>query len=355
MDQFQKYLEGISGGNKSSSTASTIVKDVSLYFDYVPQSSNTTHTDQKKLFNRKCLKEFYHHMKNELNYKPSTLAEKLRRLRKAVDFVAHENFTDAKIHQTSLQYKTLLTSWINSLSKPIALQRQKRGIKLNSEVAHTTSPNLFLMDKEVKRKVSMATEKIRAGGFDTTDVKLLTAYAAALLVYKNSQRSGVVDNLTMEEFELKRENHHDKDKTVITCVHHKTGAAGGAKLVVKKCDLAYLLDYRYLVRQQIAPASGCGHLFFLTNDGQQYKQVYRKILHAIKVNNIHIDIPPPPSAHRVKMTTKSLKTNSDIVRRKINKHLSHSNYTTEKYYEFTNDDDAILAYTEINKLAGDMS
>ena len=47
-------------------------------------------------------------MKNELNYKPSTLAEKLRRLRKAVHSMAHENFTDAKIHQTSLQYKTML-------------------------------------------------------------------------------------------------------------------------------------------------------------------------------------------------------------------------------------------------------
>ena len=95
----------------------------------------------------------------------------------------------------------------------------------------------------------MATENIRAGRFDPTDVKLLTAYAAALLVYKNSQRSGVVDNLTMKEFELMRENDRDKDKIVITCVHHKTGAAGGAKLVVEKRDLAYLLDYKYLVRQ----------------------------------------------------------------------------------------------------------
>ena len=43
----------------------------------------------------------------------------------------------------------------------------------------------------------MATENIQAGSFDPTDVKLLTAYAATLLVYKNSQRSGVVDNLTM--------------------------------------------------------------------------------------------------------------------------------------------------------------
>ena len=38
--------------------------------------------------------------------------------------------------------------------------------------------------KEIKRKVSMATENIRAGNLDPSDVKLLAAYAAALLVYK---------------------------------------------------------------------------------------------------------------------------------------------------------------------------
>ena len=31
-------------------------------------------------------------------------------------------------------------------------------------------------------------------------------------------------------------------------------------------------------------------------------------------------------------------------------HLCHSNYTTEQYYEFTNDDDAILACNEIKKV-----
>ena len=66
------------------------------------------------------------------------------------------------------------------------------------------------------------------------------------------------------------------------------------------------------------------------------------------MNNICTDELPAPSAHRVKVTTKSLKrTKSDIVQRKVNIHLCHSNYTTDKYYEFTNDDNVILAYTEI--------
>ena len=74
-------------------------------------------------------------------------------------------------------------------------------------------------------------------------------------------------------------------------------------------------------------------------------------MEAITINKIDVDI-PTPGAHRVKVSITSLRNvETEIVRRKINKHLCHSNYTTEKYYEFTNDDDAILAYTEIQKLS----
>ena len=42
---------------------------------------------------------------------------------------------------------------------------------------------------------------------------------------------------------------------------------------------------------------------------------------------------------------------SDLKRRKINKHLCHSDQTSEHYYEFTNVKDAIEAHHEIQKLA----
>lgn len=90
-----------------------------------------------------------------MEYKPSTIAEKLRRLKKAMDFLDHQNFEDIK-HQHIVQYRNLLTSWINSLSKDIAIQRQERGIKLDSEVAHTISPYPFLNNDAVKRKVAIS-------------------------------------------------------------------------------------------------------------------------------------------------------------------------------------------------------
>ena len=83
-----------------------------------------------------------------------------------MDFLDHLNFEDIKQHQHSLQYKNLLTSWINLLSKHIALQRQERGRMLDSEVAHTISPLTFLDNEEVKRKVAIA-KKISEQVFST--------------------------------------------------------------------------------------------------------------------------------------------------------------------------------------------
>ena len=69
-------------------------------------------------------------MKNQFNYKPSTITEKLRRVRKAMQFIMYnkEDDKDEKFYMKAVQYKDLLTSWINSMAKPTALQRQARGI-----------------------------------------------------------------------------------------------------------------------------------------------------------------------------------------------------------------------------------
>lgn len=70
-DDFQEYLEGISGGMKTTITATSILSDIQLYFDSVQTSpSSTMHNNYMAILN--------HHkncMQNSLEYKPSTLAE----------------------------------------------------------------------------------------------------------------------------------------------------------------------------------------------------------------------------------------------------------------------------------------
>ena len=99
------------------------------------------------------------------------------------------------------------------------MQQQKRGIRQDSKVAHICSPNNSLEDKEAIKKVAIARENLRTGKFILQDVKLLTAFAAAIIMYKNGQGLGVADNLTLDEFELQRD--HSKEQVVIPCVNHK--------------------------------------------------------------------------------------------------------------------------------------
>ena len=47
----------------------------------------------------------------------------------------------------------------------------------------------------------------------------VTAYVAAITLYGNGQRSGVISNLTISEFQLREKE--ENDMVVIPCVHHK--------------------------------------------------------------------------------------------------------------------------------------
>ena len=67
------------------------------------------------------------------------------------------------------------------------------------------------------------------------------------------------------------------------------------------------------------PKDGCEELFFLTSNGSPYKQVYRKIIEAIKASNLSVTMPLPPSDHRVVISTKAAHNIwCDLKRRKIN-------------------------------------
>ena len=65
--------------------------------------------------------------------------------------------------------------------------------------------------------------------------------------------------------------------------------------------------------KKIVPVAGCSHLFFSTHNGKHYTQIYCKICQAFNINNISMDELPVPSAHRVKVTTKSLKKLNQIL------------------------------------------
>jgi len=62
------------------------------------------------------------------------------------------------------------------------------------------------------------------------------------VLYGNGQRSGIITNLTIEEFNMREEG--DNDLIVIPCLHHKTAAQKLALLVITE-DVEDILQYYF--------------------------------------------------------------------------------------------------------------
>lgn len=302
----------------------------------------------KLLLNHKNLEMYYRHLKNNKKYKATTNAEKLRRLKMAIRFIIHEQHEDQSLYFKGCQYIDLLKQWVSSLSKPISLQRQKHSLSVIQKLPTVNSPLEFLENPNVIKKLNQAIASLQVS-FDIKDIKLLTAFAAALLLYTNCQRSGVVQNLTIEEFNMRQKTHDSK--VIISCINHKTGPQGRAQLVVEKHSEQILLNYMKLIREHLQPAKGCQMLFFITHNGKKYTQVYRKIKEAIILNGLKDVIPPPPSMYRIVVSTEAARHLNDSTLRIVARHLSHSEATSRQYYEFSNSNDATEAHETIQRLA----
>ena len=138
----------------------------------------------------------------------------------------------------------------------------------------------------MREKLSKAFDKVRRSNFEKQYVDTVTAYAAAVMLYGNGQRSGVISNVTISEFQLREEE--EDDMVVIPCVHHKTASQGMAQLVVTT-DVEEVLVYYYeTIRTKLVPSEN-EHKdnLFLTFIGGIYTQVYRRLREGLSVGNIN--------------------------------------------------------------------
>lgn len=190
---------------------------------------------------------------------------------------------------------------------------------------------------------------MRRGDFNKMAVNILTAYVAACILYENGQRSGVITNLRIDEFQKREPSEYDTDEMIIPCLHHKTGAQGMASLVVTRDIEHKLIEYYTIIRKRIRPRILThANRFFLTNNGLLYTQVYRKICQALSVGKLK---PPRPKDYRVVVTTDAARELNDTDLRRVIKHLSHSHQTSRQYYQFANTNDAILAHQALRDLS----
>lgn len=147
-ERFASYLEGIAGGNRSTDTSRAIVADLKLFLCLTPGSS----CDVDKLFNKTNLENFFHYLITEKAYKPTTIAEKIRRLKMAIKYVIHAE--DSMMQNQELFIRgsiliELMNQWGHSLSKPIALQRQQHSLRMAEKIPLVIDADEFLKNEQV--------------------------------------------------------------------------------------------------------------------------------------------------------------------------------------------------------------
>ena len=122
---FSAYLRTPAGGKRNKATAKSITSDVIMFFNTTSQSSSDTSNNIDSLFEKTNLKSFLHHSKTKKNYKPTTLTEKIRRLKLAIEYTMQLN--KDKDHYTSRGNYLLkiLTEWCHSLSQDVTKQRKE--------------------------------------------------------------------------------------------------------------------------------------------------------------------------------------------------------------------------------------
>ncbi|XP_065906802.1 uncharacterized protein [Dysidea avara] len=319
-----------------------------MFFQATPATSNS---DIDRLFNKSNLEMFFQKLLSDREYKPTTLSEKIRRMKLAIKYVIHAEdsmMTNKELFIKGSRLLELLTQWCLSLSKAIALQRQQHSLTITEQLPLVLDPQEFLENRKVQHNVQEA-RTVLGEGFDKPAAKILTAYAAACVVYGNGQRSGVVTNLRIVEFNQRQPCDHDTDKVVINCLHHKTGPQGIAHLVVTRDIEQLLVDYYNKVRRKIRTFNfSNSNRFFLTTNGSLYTQVYRRIKEALSVGRLK---PPRPKDYRILVATDAARELNDADLRRVAKHLCHSTETSRRYYQFSNTNDSLLAHQALQNLS----
>lgn len=128
---FYEYLTSIAGGKKSPTTAKSIVIDVQNYFYFTNPTSNTTMPYYDLLLDMSHLKNYLHHLQQHFQFAATTISEKIRRLRLAIEYTLHTenaNECNTSMFIRCTKILTNLTKWGKSLSKDIQQQRNKQAL-----------------------------------------------------------------------------------------------------------------------------------------------------------------------------------------------------------------------------------
>ena len=129
---FASYLQTLDGGNKETKPAKAIAAHVKGYFQY----STPTKPPHMALLDFHKLQNYFTQLKSESNSSATTIADKLRAIRQAIEYVQYEQTDEgcSKTHMKCQEVKDRLKKWGNGLTKDIRRQRNHMSIKSHHKV-----------------------------------------------------------------------------------------------------------------------------------------------------------------------------------------------------------------------------
>ena len=136
---FTAYLRTPAGGNRNKTTAISITSDVGMFFNVTAQSSSDSYNNIDSLFNETNLRAFFHHIKEM--FKPTTITEKLRRLKLAVQYTMDSNKSKDHYCRGS-SVLVLMTNWCHLLSQDVATQRKRHTKCVDTHDEHSSPSNI---------------------------------------------------------------------------------------------------------------------------------------------------------------------------------------------------------------------
>ena len=87
------------------------------------------------------------------------------------------------------------------------------------------NPNKFIKNADVQRDILRILDKAETTDITNDEHCTLLAYMAATIMFQNSQRPGVIEDMTIEEFQCRKDK--DNNAVIIRVMKHKTVASTG--------------------------------------------------------------------------------------------------------------------------------
>ena len=178
------------------------------------------------------------------------------------------------------------------------------------------------------------------------DYMLIICYIAASIIFTNAQRPGVVQHMTISEYE---EREHIDSKVIIRVLNHKTCASRGPASIVITPQLEMMInDYLQCIRNFIQPQTDeLSSNLFLSHTGSEFRKISENVQKVARRFNIFT---PPASLHRKVIATEGRKCLNEQNMRSLTSHMAHSEATSRKFYQFPSETEACEAHDTIQNL-----